>query len=197
MLEAIEQELTQIAIEQIDTALDASQITLRIDDFGAAIRSVEVKGAIEEERTTTDNRDQKNSATLKLSTSTAPGLELSASEEKVAGHSTRLKQSGERRISIDFGSLQGALSGLIDVLGSPTIWLLIDEWSEIPIELQPYLADLVRRTILPQPRVIVKIAAIGHRSKFAELSSGGAYICLLYTSPSPRDRTRSRMPSSA
>ena len=26
---------------------------------------------------------------------------------------------------------------------------------------------------------------------------GGSYICLLYTSPSPRDRTRSRMPSSA
>ena len=25
----------------------------------------------------------------------------------------------------------------------------------------------------------------------------GIYICLLYTSPSPRDRTRSRMPSSA
>ena len=25
----------------------------------------------------------------------------------------------------------------------------------------------------------------------------GATICLLYTSPSPRDRTRSRMPSSA
>src|SRR5664280_3379298 len=26
---------------------------------------------------------------------------------------------------------------------------------------------------------------------------GGNYVCLLYTSPSPRDRTRSRMPSSA
>ena len=26
---------------------------------------------------------------------------------------------------------------------------------------------------------------------------GDSYICLLYTSPSPRDRTRSRMPSSA
>ena len=26
---------------------------------------------------------------------------------------------------------------------------------------------------------------------------GAANICLLYTSPSPRDRTRSRMPSSA
>ena len=27
--------------------------------------------------------------------------------------------------------------------------------------------------------------------------NGGTYVCLLYTSPSPRDRTRSRMPSSA
>ena len=29
------------------------------------------------------------------------------------------------------------------------------------------------------------------------LSGGGAYGCLLYTSPSPRDRQKSRMPSSA
>ena len=28
-------------------------------------------------------------------------------------------------------------------------------------------------------------------------ASGRQYTCLLYTSPSPRDRTRSRMPSSA
>ena len=28
-------------------------------------------------------------------------------------------------------------------------------------------------------------------------ASGGVISCLLYTSPSPRDRTRSRMPSSA
>ena len=30
-----------------------------------------------------------------------------------------------------------------------------------------------------------------------EVAGGVALICLLYTSPSPRDRTRSRMPSSA
>ena len=30
-----------------------------------------------------------------------------------------------------------------------------------------------------------------------ELMDAILYICLLYTSPSPRDRTRSRMPSSA
>ena len=31
----------------------------------------------------------------------------------------------------------------------------------------------------------------------APKASDGKFICLLYTSPSPRDRTRSRMPSSA
>ena len=30
-----------------------------------------------------------------------------------------------------------------------------------------------------------------------QTGSGRSYVCLLYTSPSPRDRTRSRMPSSA
>ena len=34
-------------------------------------------------------------------------------------------------------------------------------------------------------------------SSFGEDWNGELYICLLYTSPSPRDRTRSRMPSSA
>ena len=38
------------------------------------------------------------------------------------------------------------------------------------------------------------------KSQLKEVSDGNAFLlqgCLLYTSPSPRDRTRSRMPSSA
>ena len=34
-------------------------------------------------------------------------------------------------------------------------------------------------------------------TRFAELGADLVITCLLYTSPSPRDRTRSRMPSSA
>ena len=37
----------------------------------------------------------------------------------------------------------------------------------------------------------------GYRSMMSVQSSLVMYPCLLYTSPSPRDRTRSRMPSSA
>ena len=36
-----------------------------------------------------------------------------------------------------------------------------------------------------------------HAEQRGQISPGDTLICLLYTSPSPRDRTRSRMPSSA
>ncbi|MGJ4961587.1 ATP-binding protein [Bradyrhizobium sp. HKCCYLRH3061] len=175
VLEAVEQELTAIAIEQIDNARDAQQITMRLDDLGAAIRSVEVKGTVEEEKTTSEAQETNKTLSGKSDMKT---VELSGGfgRKNAVTDMNRTKHSGEASISIDFGPLQGALSGLVDVLGSPTIWLLIDEWSEIPIDLQPYLADLIRRTILPQPRMIVKIAAIEHRSQFAELGSGGSYV---------------------
>ena len=46
---------------------------------------------------------------------------------------------------------------------------------------------------------------LGHYERFSgvtakktdNITTGKIYSCLLYTSPSPRDRTRSRMPSSA
>jgi hypothetical protein len=176
VLEAIEQELMQIAVEQIDTSPDPAQITLRLDDLGAAIRSVEVRGSVEQEHTHGHSREVGSSVSAKLLPTVSLGVEASASNKESSTQLSKSKKSGDEHISIDFGTLQGALSGLINVLGSPSIWLLIDEWSEIPIDLQPYLADLIRRTVLPQPKVIVKIAAIEHRSRFADLGLGGSYV---------------------
>ena len=47
---------------------------------------------------------------------------------------------------------------------------------------------------------MLEIEANGLSTKqmvYISSNSSGLYFCLLYTSPSPRDRTRSRMPSSA
>ena len=41
-----------------------------------------------------------------------------------------------------------------------------------------------------------ELVDLGSKADIIE-KSGAWYACLLYTSPSPRDRTRSRMPSSA
>ena len=52
------------------------------------------------------------------------------------------------------------------------------------------IIDMDKPTIDAKNNVLVKIKAAG-------ICGSDVGICLLYTSPSPRDRTRSRMPSSA
>ena len=51
------------------------------------------------------------------------------------------------------------------------------------------------------PALALRVTPTGRRTYVFESRLNGATIrlniCLLYTSPSPRDRTRSRMPSSA
>ena len=45
--------------------------------------------------------------------------------------------------------------------------------------------------------LLFAIAGLSFRGVPDNIWNDYLYICLLYTSPSPRDRTRSRMPSSA
>ena len=47
-----------------------------------------------------------------------------------------------------------------------------------------------------EPKKFTKNPILGTKFTIA-ISSAKGGVCLLYTSPSPRDRTRSRMPSSA
>src|SRR6185312_1852413 len=90
----------------------------------------------------------------------------------------RTVRTGAERVHLNFGSISSAISGLIQVLGIRRLWILIDEWSEIPIDLQPYLADLLRRTVLPVREITLKIAAIDHRSNFVLHQGRGEYIGL-------------------
>ena len=62
--------------------------------------------------------------------------------------------------------------------------ILMDQYTKILLSIITFCAVLVTMVIVG--------SAIVH-----DHDDGHDYYCLLYTSPSPRDRTRSRMPSSA
>ena len=55
------------------------------------------------------------------------------------------------------------------------------------------LADAVKVTLGPKGRNVVLDKKFGAPT----ITNDGVSICLLYTSPSPRDRQKTRMPSSA
>ncbi len=111
-------------------------------------------------------------------------MKLSGSPElgASAGNSTGLqrertvRQLGRETVYLNFGNISSSLQDMLQILGKDRLWLLIDEWSEVPVDLQPYLADLIKRVILPVNEITVKIAAIEHRSDFIILKDKGEYI---------------------
>ena len=59
------------------------------------------------------------------------------------------------------------------------------------------VADMQADLVKLRQAVALAIASQKRLRSQSEQASSQAKTCLLYTSPSPRDRTRSRMPSSA
>jgi hypothetical protein len=52
-------------------------------------------------------------------------------------------------------------------MGIERLVILLDEWSCIPNDLQPYLAELLNRAFFANPKVSIKIATLEFRSRFA------------------------------
>ena len=83
--------------------------------------------------------------------------------------------------------------------------LLLDGTDPLVLRIQPnnVWCMLCRRQFKSEPLLDVHMRSAEHKAKAAVARSCGrlrpppTVLCLLYTSPSPRDRTRSRMPSSA
>lgn len=78
----------------------------------------------------------------------------------------RQRVAGASTVYVHFGAVHRVLGQLVEALPSQRLWLVLDEWSHVPLDLQPLLADLLRRSILPVRGVTVKIGAIEDRSWF-------------------------------
>jgi hypothetical protein len=46
--------------------------------------------------------------------------------------------------------------------------VLIDEWSSLPLAIQPYLAEFLKRGLLPLTIVTLKIGALEYRCRFSD-----------------------------
>mgnify|MGYP003328589450 CR=1 FL=1 len=99
----------------------------------------------------------------------------------------------------DFPALWDGVWGIADT--QEEVLARVAEATSIPVENLHYHSTGPERGI-DMGRSLVDVMPILVIASTDEVTPTGRYaehewICLLYTSPSPRDRTRSRMPSSA
>ena len=147
---------------------DLSVIAPRLDALVDSISELRVHGPVEHEQRESAQRDSSENTSLSLTISREPavGANYGASAIQSRGSEHRRTERGVEHSWIDFGFLGQRLRHIADVAPDRRIWILIDEWSTIPVDIQPYLADLLRRTLFNIPSVSGKIAAIEHRSYF-------------------------------
>ena len=81
-----------------------------------------------------------------------------------------IQQIGTSKINIRFGDIGPVIGKIVETLPNNKLFILIDEWSSVPLDLQPYLAEMMKRCFLPVSGVTVKIAAIEQRTNIAVIN---------------------------
>ncbi|MEN2436802.1 hypothetical protein AAH994_15410, partial [Weeksellaceae bacterium A-14] len=148
---------------------DLSKVSPIADKIWDSISEIKIESEIEKTENKEENSTDSSQKNRKLEISNKG---VSYGQEKQTGVASVEKKTIETKIKgisehrIHFASLFSNLKELTQELKTD-VWILIDEWAEVPQELQPYLAELLRRTILPNSNFVLKIAAIEQRTNIS------------------------------
>lgn len=94
-----------------------------------------------------------------------PSMAVKGNSDSLLEDSKEISYSVKQEDKIAFPDLHFFLSRAISK-AEVTLYILLDEWSSLPMDIQPYLADFFKRGFFPNPQVVVKIASLEYRSCF-------------------------------
>jgi len=176
-LTAVHESLYEVFVENPET-YDLSQAGPALDALAQAITEVRVVGSVETEERRRDSESRSDSTSAGVVVSSNPGIKGGATSAATQDRELErhVRRAGQERHYVNFGSVGAAFRRITDVLGDRQLWVLLDEWSSLPTELQPFLADLLRRSLFPTAGITTKIAAIEQRALFQERSDTSDYV---------------------
>ena len=102
-----------------------------------------------------------------------PSVSARVNAGTTAGVQSEIESRTARSPKIIFPALFAGFEKAIDDMQLQRFVILIDEWSSIPLDLQPYLAEMLNRTFFANRKVVVKIATLEFRSKFVLFDAEG------------------------
>jgi hypothetical protein len=85
-----------------------------------------------------------------------------ASTDKMTEHYHQIYED-----TIVFSAVSFHLDKALRALGISRLLLLLDEWIALPLDVQPYVAEFLRRTILHSHLYTIKIASLEYASQFS------------------------------
>jgi hypothetical protein len=127
---------------------------------------------VPERRTLTDEQERARAEMAGVSIGGSGTPTAKASVDRRDAHKSGRSQTevAEAIDRIYFPDVHGVLKSLLEAAGVH-LYILLDEWSSLPEDVQPFLAEFVRRGLLPLSKVTIKIGALEYRSRFyAELN---------------------------
>ncbi len=165
-------------IEDKTGLYDLSKLSPISDKLAESISDIRIGGEVEIKESFSDD-DEKAKMSKSLFGASETGINFQFENSTSANNKKSLAISSQRKgienHRIHFSSVFSNLLDFCQELKTHT-WIIFDEWAEIPIDLQPYLAELIRRTILPNKFCTIKIAAIEQRTNMSIFDSVGNRI---------------------
>jgi hypothetical protein len=142
-----------------------------LDAADQLINSITQPVTIYEEKTKVEETDEETQNTQKaklkasLSTGLSCGFEENESNKTKAAKSTTYDVFTEDKVI--FPQFQHFLQDTLKY-SNLKLAILLDEWSSLPYDIQPYLAEFLKRSIIPAVNSVLKITALEHRSIFSK-----------------------------
>ncbi|WP_437574201.1 hypothetical protein [Sorangium sp. So ce887] len=120
--------------------------------------------------TTSDHESKEAGVSIEASLSHDPSS-AGATAKGLLGWLKKREQKTEtqylsaRRVS--YVAIREAIEQFLDANDLERLYVLLDEWAFFTSSVQPYLADLIKRTFLPSKKIAVKIATLPFQTNFA------------------------------
>lgn len=174
MLTHVHEALLEAAVNDDELIVDVHFVN-NLDALLDAVSSIRVTGEVEVRREDERSASEKGTAGIGLTAGKSLSLTANlASEQTEAARAVSAEtRRGSERTSLNFRDISKALRDIASSLTKKRVWLLLDEWSSVPPDIQPYLAEFLVRCVLPLQMFTVKIGAIEQQSVFrTELPNG-------------------------
>lgn len=118
---------------------------------------------------------QKTGLSLSATPKTGFGVKIESEAQKGNENEKTTSYTVRNEHKVIFPALSTSIRTILQGCSSK-MYVLVDEWSSLPMDVQPFLAEFFKRGLFPLPEVIVKIASLEYKSVFSTATERSGVI---------------------